>query len=110
MMDPLLDKSQFKGTLMTIKREAIHMLKDDLVLVDVWTLTNPRERDYRFFFPHCPPSHTDFFLIANPLVNSVGSCIIKTVAITDHVAMELCINTELDMGKRTRWRMNTFIT
>lgn len=62
----------------------------------------------RFFF-HCLKSHSriDFFLIANPLVNSVVSCIIKTIAITDHVVVELCINTELDMGKRNRWRMNT---
>lgn len=51
VMNPILDKSRFKGPLMTIESEAIHMLKDDMALVDVWRLTNPRERDYTFFFP-----------------------------------------------------------
>ena len=61
------------------------------------------------FFSYCHKSHSriDFFFIASPLVNRVVSCSIRTIAITDHAVVELCINTELDMGKRTRWRMNT---
>lgn len=108
VMDPILDKSQFKGPLMTKDREAIHMLKGDMALVDVWRLTNPRKREYTFF-SHCHKSHSriDFFFIASPLVNSVVSCSIRTIAITDHAVVELCINTELDIGRRTRWRMNS---
>ena len=61
------------------------------------------------FFSHCHKSQSRivFFLIASPLVNSVVSCSTRTIAITDHTAVELCLNTELDMGKRTSWRMNT---
>lgn len=49
VMDPILDKSQFKGPLMTKDREAIHMLKEDMGLVDVSRITNPQEREYTFF-------------------------------------------------------------
>ncbi len=108
VIDPILDKSRLKGPLMTKDREAIHDYEDDLALVDIWRLTNPCEREYTFF-SHCHKSHSkiDFFLIASPLINSVASCSIKTIAITAHAATELCLNTELDTCKRTRWRMNT---
>lgn len=41
VIDPILDKSQFKGLLKTKDSEAIHTLKDDMMLVHVWRLTNP---------------------------------------------------------------------
>lgn len=108
VMDPILDKSRFKGPLMTKDREAIHMLKEDMALVDVWRLTNPQEREYTFF-SHCHRSHSriDMFLIASPLINSVSSCNIRSIAITDHAAVELCMIAGPDMSKNTRWRMNT---
>lgn len=45
VMDPILDKSRLKGPLMTKIREAIHMLKEDMGLTDVWRLTKPCERE-----------------------------------------------------------------
>lgn len=108
VLDPILDKSQFKGPLMTKDREAIHMLKEDMALVDVWRLYNPREREYTFY-SHCHRSYSriDMFLIASPLINSVISCNIRFIVITDHAAVELCMMVGSDMGRSTRWRMNT---
>ena len=59
---------------------------------------------------------TPFFPIAinpiqelSPLTVKVNSCNIKTIAITDHAAVEMCIKSELDTERRCRWRMNTSV-
>lgn len=90
---------------MTKDGEAIHMLKEDMVLVDVWRLTNPQKREYTFF-SHCHRWHCriNMFPIASPLINSLISCNIRSIAITDHA---VCMSAGSDMGKSTRWRMNT---
>lgn len=35
------------------------------------------------------------------------SCDIRTIAITVHAAVELCLRVELEVGGRSRWRMST---
>lgn len=34
---------------MTKDREAIHMLKEDMGLADIWRLTNPHKKEFTFF-------------------------------------------------------------
>ena len=46
-------------------------------------------------------------MIANSLTKSVVSCDIRTIAITNHTAVELCLKVELETGGGPRWRMNT---
>merc|ERR1711888_350851 len=73
--DGVVDKSKFRGRPSPRDREAIHMLAEDLGLVDIWRLVNPREREYTFY-SHCHKSHSriDFFLVASSLVESVVDC------------------------------------
>lgn len=56
VMDLNLDKSWLKGPQVsnTQDREAIHMLKEVMGLVDIWRLVDPQEREYVFF-----PTATD---------------------------------------------------
>lgn len=107
VMDVILDKSRPKGLIKTKDREAIHMLKEDMGLTDIWRLTNPSKKEYTFY-SHCHRSHSqiDFFLITHSLINRVVSCDIRTIAITDHAAVELCLRVELEGGHMSRWRMN----
>lgn len=66
-------------------------------LTDIWRL--PSLWEGINFFSHCHRSHStmDLFLIANSLINSVVSCHVRTIAITDHAAVELCLKVELDV-------------
>lgn len=107
VIDPCLDKSTFKGPLLTKGRSAIHMLKDDFGLTDAWRLINPSLREYTYF-SHCHKSYSriDLFLVAKSLINRVMSCSIKTIALTDHAAVELCIKLFGEHRKGSRWRMN----
>lgn len=68
------------------------------------------EREYTFF-SHCHRAHSriDFFLIAKSLINSVVNCDIRSIAITDHAAVEVNIKAELEIGRGTSWRMNTTV-
>lgn len=67
------------------------------------------KRGNTLFFSHCHRSHSriDFFLVSSSLINSVASCNIRSIAITDHAAVELCFTIGSDMEKSTQWRMNT---
>lgn len=45
VMDGVLDKSKYHGPLMPKVRAALHMLTEDLGLIDIWRLINPREQE-----------------------------------------------------------------
>ena len=42
--DPLLDRSKFSGPIMSKDRAAIHMIGEDMGLVDIWRLINHSDR------------------------------------------------------------------
>lgn len=107
VMDPCLDRSIYKGPLSTKSRSAVHMLKDDAGLIDAWRLINPSKREYTFF-SHCHKSYSriDLFLVSNSLINCVMSCSIKSIALTDHAGIELCVRLGVEQRKGSRWRMN----
>ena len=106
--DGVVDKSKFRGRPSPRDREAIHMLAEDLGLVDIWRLVNPREREYTFY-SHCHKSHSriDFFLVASSLVESVVDCGIGAIAISDHATVSLDVDLNTETAKRGRWRLNT---
>lgn len=108
VMDGLIDKSKPSGRSSPRDRTAIHMLAEDLSLVDIWRLVNPREREYTFY-SHCHKSHSriDFFLVSNSLIDSVVECEIGAIALSDHAAVELHVDLNTDKVKRGRWRLNT---
>ena len=110
VMDGMIDKSRFKGEHTPRDRAAIHMLTEDLSLVDAWRLVNPREREYTFY-SHCHKSHSriDFFLISNTLIDSVVDCKIGAIALSDHATVELHIDLQTDRDRKGRWRLNTRI-
>lgn len=47
--DAFIDRSRFTGPTMVKDRDAIHLLSEDNSLVDIWRMTNPKEREYTFF-------------------------------------------------------------
>lgn len=79
VMDGMIDRSRPSGKSSPKDRVSIKMLAEDLSLVDIWRLVNPRKREYTFY-SHCHKSHSriDFFLISNTLVDSVVDCEIGT--------------------------------
>lgn len=109
-MDGILDRSQSNIRLSPKDRGAIHTLKDDNGLTDIWRLVNPREREYTFFSNcHKTFSRIDYFLISNSLTDSVADCIIGVIGLTDHAHVELKLELKVDCEKRGRWRLNTFL-
>lgn len=103
VMDGLIDKSQMSGRSSPGDREAIHMLAEDIGLVDIWRIVHPCEREYTFY-SHCHKTYSriDFFLISRTLVDSVIGCDIGTIFISDHAAVELHININVDRSRRGR--------
>lgn len=106
--DPLLDRSKFSGQTTAKDRAAMHMIIEDLGLVDIWRLINHSDREYTFF-SHCHQSYSriDMFLISNTLIKQVVNCKINAMALSDHVAVGLSIDINTDTEKKGRWRMNT---
>ena len=89
-------------------RAAMHMINEDVGLVDVWRLVNPTGREYTFF-SHCQKSYSriDMFLISKTIIKQVVTCKINAMALSDHAPVELGIDINTDVEKKGRWRMNT---
>lgn len=106
--DPFLDRSKFSGQKTAKDRAAMHMIIEDLGLVDIWWLINHSDREYTFF-SHCHQSYSriDLFLISNTLIKQVVNCKINAMALSNHAAVELNIDINTDTEKKGRWRMNT---
>lgn len=58
-LDDHLDRSNIKTGLNPRDRTAINTLKEEIGLVDIWRLINPREREYTFY----SHSHRTYSLI-----------------------------------------------
>lgn len=107
VIDGVIDRSKPSNKSSPRDRAAIHMLTEDLSLVDIWRLVNPREREYTFY-SYCHKSHSriDFFLLSNLLIDSVVDCEIGTIALSDHATVELQVDLNTDNVKRGCWRLN----
>lgn len=82
---------------------AVHMISEDMSLVDIWRLLHPREREYTFFSRcHRSLSRINMFSISNNTIKQVIHCKINAMSLSDCAAIELDIN----MRERGRWRMN----
>lgn len=106
--DPFLDRSKYSGPRIPKDRAAMHMISEDLGLVDIWRLINHSEREYTFF-SHCQQSYSriDMFLISSTIIKQVANCKINPMALSDHAAVELNIDINSDTERKGRWRMNT---
>ena len=107
---PVLDRSKYRATAPPRDRTAIHMLMEDVNLVDVWRLVNPNEKEYTFY-SHCHKVHTriDFYLISKSIIKDVIDSKIGTIALSDHALVELNIDLNTETGRKGRWRMNTML-
>lgn len=110
VMDGVIDRSIPSGKSSPKDRAAIKMLVEDLNLVDIWRLVNPHEREYTFY-SHCHKTHSriDLFLTSNTVVDSVVSCEIGAITLSDHGTVELQVDLNTDKTKTGRWRLNTML-
>lgn len=108
VIDDHLDRSKIRPGSAGSSRTALCSLQEDLGLIDIWRLVNPREREYSFYsHPHKTYSRIDFFLISHSLVDQVIDSNIGVIAITDHALVQLHLDLNVDKTKVGRWRMNT---
>lgn len=65
-------------------------VKLDLGYVDVWRTFHPADKEHTFFFYHhkCY-TRIDYFLAPKQLVESVATCSIRNIIISDHAAVYL---------------------
>lgn len=61
ILDICLDHSKTGMGLTPRARTAIHHLQEQLGLIDIWRLTNPKEREYTFY-SHSHKTHANIYL------------------------------------------------
>lgn len=101
-----IDKFPFEQKYQISKYKAVNNTIEELGLVDIWRVKNPKTRDYTHFSRvHKSYSTIDYFCISKQEAHSVDECYIEPQTLTDHgpVVMSLCI----DPNKPRRlWRLN----
>lgn len=107
-MNASLDKSS-SANISNPKSSAV--LKNvciDTGLVDIWRHLNPKVRDYTFYsHPHNSYSRLDYFFIPKNFLQSVQTCCIDPIVLSDHAPVHLYINPVFNIPKTPTWRFNT---
>lgn len=109
VLDGALDKTTFSN-IIPKDRMAIGLLMEDMGLIEIWRLVNPRDKEYTFYsHKHKSQSRIDYFLISKELVNNVTDCSIGPIALTDHAAVHLGVMIGVEGNRGGRWRMNVSV-
>lgn len=107
VQDGILDKTTYSKRIPR-DRQAIHQLVEDLGLVDIWRLINPREKEFTFFsHKHKSASRIDYFLLSKTMIDSCTDSKIGVIALTDHATVMLDMLVGEEFVKSSRWRCNT---
>lgn len=104
-----LDKFPLDQKCQTSKSKTLCAMIEELGLVDIWRMKNPRVKDYTHFSrAHKSHSRIDLFCISKQDTHRVEDCHIEPQTISDHgpVVMNMC----LDQEKQPKlWRLNVSI-
>lgn len=110
VLDVFLDRSGSGVVRPSRTLDSVKALCKDLGLYDAWRLLNLTARDYTFFSNrHSVYSRIDYFLVSHSMIESVGTCSIGTIALTDHAPIDLVIAVGEAQERSKGWRMNTSI-
>lgn len=72
VMEPVTDQSKFQILLVLMDRDTLHILTEDLGLLDIWWLVNPCEKECTFFsHRHKSYFKIDFFLLSKSITEQV---------------------------------------
>ena len=107
-MSPLLDKCPPSDTPPSRQAKTLASICNDIDFVDAWRTLNPSSKAYTFFSnPHKCHTRLDYFFVPKRLLNSVSSCKIGSIIVSDHAPIYLEISfREINRFSRS-WRLNS---
>lgn len=106
VLNRYMDKFPFEQKYQVLKSIALKNMLEELGLVDVWRVKNPKVRDYTHFSRvHKSHSRIDFFFVSKQEVHRVLDCHIEPQTISDHGPVLMSLN--IDLVKPLKlWRLN----
>lgn len=107
-LNPSLDRSSTKTTVLSSSAKMIRSAMDEFSLTDPWRFHNPSNKIYSFFsHVHHTFTRIDYFLIDNRLIPSVLSCSYDAIVISDHAPVLMDLQIKGCDDARPSWRLNT---
>lgn len=85
VINKCIDKFPFEQKYQISKSKAVCNMLDELGLVDIWRVKNPKTRDYTHFSRvHKSHSRIDYFCISKQEAHRVDECHIEPQTLSDH--------------------------
>lgn len=110
LMNPLMDRSPLGTLALSKQSKQIIGLCEDFGFVDVYRTLHPADKDFTFFsYPHNCYTRIDYFFAPKHLMESVTSCSIGNIIISDHAAVYMDMTVKKLSKKPASWRMDTSI-
>lgn len=110
LMNPLMDRFPLGALALSKQSQQITGLCEDLGYVDVYRTLHPASKEFTFFSnPHKCYTRIDYFFAPKQLIESVISCSIGNIIISDHAAVYMNVTFKKLSKKTTGWRMDTSI-
>lgn len=110
LTDPLMDR--FPLGISSLSKQLKHITNfcKDMDYVDVWRTLHTVDKEYTFF-SNCQKCYTriDYFFTTKTFLESVASCSIGNIIMSDHAAVYLDVRLKNPPQKSRSWRMDTSI-
>lgn len=110
LMNPLMDRFPLGTLAQTNQSKQISGLCDDFGFVDVYRTLHPADKEFTFFSnPHKCYTRIDYFFAPKQFMESVVSCSIGNIIISDHAAVYVDVTVRKLYKTPIGWRMDSSI-
>lgn len=80
----------------------------EISLVDTWRILHTSDREFSFYsHPHKCHTWIDYFFVHQLVMQSVSSCSIGNIVVSDHAILLLELSLDIESAKSKCWRFDT---
>lgn len=108
LLSPRLDRHPPRNSPLSNQARALLSTCGEINLVDTWRMLHPSEREFTFYSPpHKCHTRIDYFFVPQSVMQSVSSCSIGNIVVSDHAILLLELSLDIESAKSKCWRFDT---
>lgn len=110
ILNPLIDRFPHSTMAPSSHAIALHNLCEDFGFEGIWRNVHLSDKGYTFFSaPHGCQTRIDYVFLPGTLLESVLSCNIDTLTISDHACVIMDMKLKNPINQTRQWRINTVV-
>ena len=108
LLNPGVDRHPPRNFSLTNQARALLSTCEEINLVDTWRTLHPSDKEFTFYSPpHKCHTRIDYFFVPQSLIQSVSSCSIGNIVVSDHAILLLEVSLDIEFVQSKRWRFDS---